>query len=268
MSEDETAHSQAGADPAVLYESADGTARITLNRPQKLNALGAAVVDGLARAVDTADRSDDVRVVVLAGSGDRAFSSGADLDEVGTRTPFQRRRSSRGDAAQIVRDCQKPVIAMLRGWVLGGGLELATACDIRIAATDARFGYPEIGHGWLPAGGGGTQSLPRLVGTGHAMRLILTGDPIGAAEALAIGLVEATHPPEELERAALDLAHRIATHALEPLILGKAAIRMTERASLDAGIDYERELLALTYYFEGRAEALAAFQGRKRKAGE
>lgn len=247
----------------VDFRKVGKVARIGINRPNKMNALNGEVRRALRSSFAETDVDDDVKVVVLEGLGERAFSSGADLDEAGTRTAFERRRGAIDDPANVVRRSQKPVIALIRGYCLGGGLELASACDIRVASRSSSFGYPEIKHGWLPAGGGGTQSLPRLVGMGQAMRLILTGESIDAQAAFELRLVEEIHPDDEVEQRTMELAERIASHRLRALILAKAALRMTEELPLRAGLDYERELSTITYFFEDRQEAFDAFREKR-----
>ncbi len=250
--------------PVVVGRRPDGVAIVTLNRPEKMNALSTALREQFSTALAQLEADDAVKVVVLTGAGERAFSAGADLDEVGKRSAFERRRVSKVDPANLVRRMEKPVIAMMRGYVLGGGAELAAGCDIRIAGESAVIGYPEIGHGWLPLGGGGTQSLPRIVGLGRAMILVLSGERITAQQAREYGFVDEVYPDSELESRTLALATKIASHRLEPIILGKAALRAAEELPLTQGLAFERELSTITYHFEGRKEALAAFQDRKR----
>lgn len=250
-------------DTDVRYEVADGVATITLDRPDKLNAMSTQMRRRLRERFDAAAEDDEVRCVLLTGAGERAFSAGADLSEVGTRGPMQRRAMYDHEPATILRRFPKPVVAAIRGYAVGGGLELACACDIRIASTDAKLGYPEIGHGWIPAGGG-TQSLPRLVGMGKAMELVLTGRTIDSEEALRIGLVDFVYPVDEFPDAAEKLTKRIASANLGALLLAKSALRMSENVGSDAGHLYERELGALAYTLEGRAEALERFHTRSK----
>ena len=247
----------------VEYELVDRVARVTLNRPEKMNALNRELRDRLREVFWEIDRDDEAKVVVLEGAGRRAFSAGADIKEAGTRTAFERRRDAPWDPANVVRRCEKPVIALLRGYVLGGGAELAAACDIRIASETAIFGFPEIQHGWLPLGGDGTQLLPRLVGLSRAMMLVLTGDRLDAQKAREIGLVDEVYPDDAVDREAMALAGRIAEHRLRAIILAKSALRLSERASIDVGLEYERELGAMTYYFEDRQEAIKAFAEKR-----
>lgn len=249
------------AENPVLLSVENGVATVTLNRPGQLNAINRAMRKAFRAAFETIAEDDAVVAVVIRGAGERAFSSGADLKEIGKRTPMQRRAVAAEEPSTIVRACQKPVIAAIRGYAFGGGLETAMACDMRIASQNAVFCFPEITHGWFP-GAGGTQALPRLVGMGKAMELILTGRRVDAAEAVAIGLVNSVHPEAEFDGAVAALASRLAGLKPGALILAKAALRMSERAGTDVGHLYEQELGALTYTLEGRAEALAAFAAR------
>jgi enoyl-CoA hydratase len=148
----------------VILEKKERLALITLNRPDKLNALNSEAVNALIQAAEEIEKDDDIRVVIITGAGVKAFSSGSDLTELQEITAVELRR--RIESPNIIRNLSKPVVAMIQGYALGGGLELALACDIRVASEDAKLGFPEITHGWLPAGGGGTQVLPRLVGEG------------------------------------------------------------------------------------------------------
>src|SRR5919202_5660455 len=174
----------------LLLERRGRVALITINRPAKLNALNIQTRAEGAAALDELREDDSVRVVVITGAGEKAFVAGADIAEFEGRTAVsQRDVMTARSLFTAVDSFPKPVIAMINGFCLGGGCELALSCDIRIASDKARFGQPEINLGLIP-GGGGTQRLPRLVGTGHAMRLILSGDMIPAAEAQSIGLVE------------------------------------------------------------------------------
>jgi enoyl-CoA hydratase len=253
---------------AATLSIADGVATVTLNRPRQHNAINRAMRAAFRDAFEKIAEDESVKVVVVRGGGGRAFSSGADLKEIGKRTPMQRRLVSGEEPSAIVRACDKPVIAAMQGYVFGGGLELAGACDILIAAESSIFCFPEIAHGWFPAGGG-TQFMPRLVGMGRAMELILTGRRFSAAEALEMGLLNAVHADADFDEAVHGMASMIAKHNLGALVLAKAAIRMSERAGSDVAYLYEKELGALSYTLEGRDEALAAFASRsERSAGK
>src|SRR5215467_11612922 len=183
----------------VLIENRGRVAIVTINRPDKLNALNIATRNDILAALDQLERDNEVRVVVITGAGEKAFIAGADINEFAGMTAVAQRAVMKGRRAfDAVEDFPKPVIAMINGFALGGGCELALACDIRIASTKAKLGQPEIKLGIIP-GGGGTQRLTRLIGEGKSMELILTGDMITADEAARLGLVNYAVPPEELE---------------------------------------------------------------------
>src|SRR5205823_5223193 len=200
----------------VSYAKKGAIAYVTLNRPKVLNALSKRTWEDLRAAFENARDDAAVRGVILTGAGDKAFIAGADISELAHLTAVEAEKSSSfGQAVlNLIENLGKPVIAAINGFALGGGCETAMACTIRVASEKARFGQPEIKLGLIP-GGGGTQRLPRLVGTGHALRLILTGDMIGAAEAQSIGLVEMVVPHEELRAKTLELAQKMA--AMSPL---------------------------------------------------
>jgi enoyl-CoA hydratase len=162
----------------------------------------------------------------------------------------------------VMASFPKPVVAMINGYCLGGGCELAMSCDIRIAADNARFGQPEVNLGLIP-GGGGTQRLPRLVGSGQAMRLILTGDMISATEALQIGLVDQVVPGDQLRSATLELAAKIAAKSPLTLRVAKQAVRASERLAIEEGLLYERDLFCLCFSSEDKEEGVAAFLGKR-----
>jgi enoyl-CoA hydratase/carnithine racemase len=254
-------------DDVVTYTADAGVAWIQLNRPRVLNALNTPLRLRFRDLMDRARSDDLIKVIVITGSGGRAFSSGADLKEIGTRSAMQRRAMYAHEPSAIVRATEKPVIAGIRGYALGGGLELASACDLRIAADDAILGYPEIEHGWVPAGGG-TSTLPGIVGLSAAMKLVLTGQKLSAAEAAEIGLVDEVHPADRFDDELRRLAESIAQRPLGVLLLAKASLRMAAEAGADAAHRYEREIGSLMYTLEGRAEALAAFEQRSGRGGE
>jgi len=248
----------------ILFGVADGVATITLNRPRQHNAINGAMRAAFREAFNRVASDEGIKVVVVTGAGERAFSSGADLKEIGNRTPMQRRAITADEASAVVRTCQKPVIAAIKGYAFGGGLELALACDIRLAAANAIFCFPEISHGWFPAAGG-TQALPRLVGMGKAMELILSGRRFDAAEAMQIRLINRVVEESTFDDTIATFARSISQHRLGALLLAKAALRMSEQAGADIGLMYEKELGALAYTLEGRAEALSAFAARSEK---
>lgn len=243
----------------LLIDVADHVAILTVNRPDKRNALNAAVRDELIRALDDVRERDDVRVVILTGVGEKAFIAGADIAEFAERSAIEQWHAMGGAIAfDRLAEFPKPTIAMINGFALGGGCELAIACDIRIAARSARLGQPEIKLGILP-GGGGTQRLPRLIGFGRAMRLILTGDLIGAEEAERIGLVDIVVEDAELRSRTLELAKAIAASSPVALRLAKAAVRMSAEAPLAAGLAYEREAFVTAFACDDRTEGMRAF---------
>jgi enoyl-CoA hydratase len=243
----------------ILLDREGRVAILTINRPDKLNALSQQVRDEVLAALDELATDDGIGVVVITGAGDKAFIAGADISEFEGRGPMDQREAMRFPRIyDAMAGYPKPVIAMINGFCLGGGCELAMSCDLRIASERARFGQPEIKLGLIP-GGGGTQRLPRLVGLGHAVRLTLTGDMIGAAEAQQIGLVEMVVPHEELRARTLELAQKIA--AMSPLTVrvAKEALRASERLPLDEGIVYERDLFCLLFSTADKREGVEAF---------
>jgi enoyl-CoA hydratase len=243
----------------ILVEREGRVAILTINRPDKLNALNQQVRDEMLEILAGIETDDAVGVVVITGAGEKSFIAGADIGEFAGRTPFDQRHAMRSPRVfDIMSSFPKPVIAMINGFCLGGGCELAMSCDIRIASEKARFGQPEINLGLIP-GGGGTQRLPRLAGLGHAMRLILTGDMIGAAEAKEIGLVELVVPAEELRAKTLELAGKIASKSPLTVKVAKEALRASERMSIEDGIAYERDLFCLCFSSADKEEGVKAF---------
>lgn len=251
----------------LIVERTDGVGIITINRPKALNALSRATVAELARAVEELAGDDAVRAIVLTGAGEKAFVAGADISEFNTLQSAEEAAAyARAGQAVLnrIERLPKPVIAAINGYALGGGCELAMACDIRMAADTARLGQPEINLGIIP-GYGGTQRLPRLVGRGAAKLLVLGGDPITAAEALRIGLVDAVVPAAELMDKALELAAKLASKAPVALRLCKQAINEGMEGTLAAGLDHEAALFGLVFDTEDRVEGVDAFL-QKREA--
>jgi enoyl-CoA hydratase len=232
----------------IILEKKDKLAFITLNRPEKLNSLNGQMITELINIAEDVEKDDTISVVILTGAGDRAFSSGSDLAELKGIMPLELKQ--RIEAPNIIRKITKPIIAMIQGYALGGGLELALACDIRIASENAQLGFPEIGLGWLPGGGGGTQILPRLVGEGRAMKMILTGRSVTAAEAKEIGLIEEVVPTEQLKSETEKLAKDIAEKPLPVLRLAKEAITASVHTDLGMRLNYERALNALCFMMQ------------------
>ncbi|UCF19364.1 MAG: enoyl-CoA hydratase/isomerase family protein [Gemmatimonadota bacterium] len=248
----------------VLIEKTDRIATITINRPDKLNALSPEVRVGLAVALEELRRDDDVRVAIITGAGDKAFIAGADIAEFKGKSGVQGYRYIQtGDIYSAVERFPKPVIAMINGFCLGGGCELALACDIRIAGEKAKLGQPETNLGLIP-GGGGTQRLPRLVGQGRAMRLIYTGEIIDAAKALEIGLVDEVVPQGELGQRTLELAGMIAQKSPAALQAAKESVRAAWQMPLDAGLRFEKAWFGLLFSTEDMQEGVAAFLEKRK----
>jgi len=248
------------SDGAVVLEVRGRVAIVRLDRPDKLNALTPAMTAELAQAVATIDRDPELRVAVVTGAG-RAFCAGSDirtLDDYATPWDF----GQRADYGDILRRLRTPTIAAVNGAAVGGGLELAMACDIRIASTTALFGAPEIKLGWI-GGSGQSALLARSVGPSNAARMLLTGDPIDAATAAAWGLVTEVVEPEALMDAALALAETIASRA--PLAAQMAKVNLHAAASmpLDEAIALERHLQTVTLATADADEGRAAFAERR-----
>jgi enoyl-CoA hydratase len=246
-------------EPLVIVER-DGERRIALvrfNRPQQLNALNGEVMDALCDALEALDRDDGVRAIVLTGN-EKAFAAGADIGEMADATPIDMLRTNRIAQWDRVRRIGKPVIAAVAGWCLGGGCELAMALDVIVAAESARFGQPEIKIGVMP-GAGGTQRLPRAIGKSKAMEMILTGEPISAAEAERMGLVSRVVPNEVLVEDAMALAAEIAKRPPLAVRLAKESVNAASEMSLTDGLAHERRLFYLLFASEDQKEGMAAF---------
>jgi enoyl-CoA hydratase len=241
-------------------EHADRVATVAINRPDARNALNAQVRREVKAAVAAAEADDDVRVLVLTGGeGSGAFVAGADVTEFKDRSLVeQREASTRPRIYETVDDVSIPVIARINGHALGGGCELAQACDVRIAAEGAKLGQPEINLGLIP-GGGGTQRLARLVGEGQAMRLVLSGELIDAAEAAEIGLVDEVCDEDDLDEAVYDLAESMAEKSPIALEFGKKAVKAGSRMGLEEGLAYESELFVQLFATEDKDEGIGAF---------
>lgn len=236
----------------------DGVALVTLDRREALNALSFALLAQLDDVLAVLDDDEACRAIVITGAGGRAFAAGADIRELAGETIESLRADDPFAAVDRVGRLRTPTIAAVRGFALGGGAELAMACDMLIAADDAQFGQPELKIGVIP-GAGGTQRLARAVGRTRAMELVLTGRRIGAAEAERMGLVTAVVPATEVVTAALDLAGQIA--AMPPLAVqaAKAAINATAELPLADGLRFERERFEALFGTEDQREGMIAF---------
>ena len=244
----------------VLYDKKDGIAYVTLNRPKVLNALNTPTWADLRVAFETARDDADVRGVILTGAGDKAFIAGADISELAKVTAVEAEQSSRfgQEVLDLIENLGKPVIAAINGFALGGGCETAMACTIRIAVENAKFGQPEVKLGLLP-GGGGTQRLPRLVGKGRALELILSGEMISAQEAWRIGLVNGVVPAADLIPHAEEILKQIAANA--PIAV-KFALEATNKGletSQGEGLLLEAAYFGLCAATEDKKEGTTAF---------
>jgi len=251
----------------VLYEVSNGIARLTINRPEKLNALDRQTIAEIDRVVERAGGDQEAGVVLITGMGEKAFVAGADIKELSTQTPIEGTAYAKtGQAAfSRIESLGKPSIAVINGYALGGGLELALACTLRIAAETAKMGQPETSLALIP-GYGGTQRLSRLVGRGHAMAMILTGDPIDAAEGLRIGLVNRVAPPGELNEVAEALARRLLSRGPVALRYAMQAIHEGLQMTLDEGLSLEAALFGLTCASEDMREGTRAFLEKRKPA--
>src|SRR5437867_6874451 len=230
----------------ILVTHRGPTAVVALNRPDKLNAMSMMLKAEVVRALHELDTDEHTRTIVLTGSGDKkALTAGADIHEFQGRTAMdQWRMYEHGTLYDAIERTAKPILAMINGYCFGGGLELAMACDIRIASDRATLGQTEINIGIIP-GGGGSQRLPRLVGLGNALKLTLTGNRVDAAEALRVGLVDEVVPHSRLEQRTFEIADRIASRSALAVRLAKAAVRASARLPLDQGRLYEQSLFTL-----------------------
>jgi len=252
------------ADPSLLVERREEAALLTLNRPEKHNALSLDLLGRLQTAVRELGEDPAARVLVLRGN-DRCFSTGMDLDDLAGVTAIADTQRVLGvvrDANAAIERCPKPVIAAIAGWCLTGGLELALACDVRIAADNARFGITSARIGTV-AGAGGTQRLPRLIGPGRAKELLFSAEPIDAAEALRIGLVNRVAPAGQEVDAALEMARVFARRAPLSLWFAKSAVNVGLTMPLEAALAYEIGLTTQLFTTEDRAEGLRAFLDKR-----
>jgi enoyl-CoA hydratase len=240
---------------------------LTMNRPEALNALSKAVFADLAKALDQVEHDEDVYVVVITGSG-RAFVAGADIGEMASMNVEEGLAFSELGNSLLMRVDMfpKPTIAAVNGFALGGGCELALACDIRVASEKAKFGQPEVGLGIIP-GFGGTQRMARIVGTGQAMELIYTADTIDANRAKEIGMVNHVVAPDELVNFAVELANKIASKAQVAIRTSKLAIRRGIDCDISTAVTYEALAFATCFGTEDQKDAMKAFVEKRKLDG-
>ena len=245
----------------IIYKKENGIAQIIINRPEKRNALNRATRLEIVDALDDTKGDTSVKVLVISGAGGKSFIAGSDLTELSTFSPIEMEEFTATIAQHLYtrfEQLEKPVITMINGLCLGGGLELAMACDIRIASDSSKFGQPEILLGIMP-GGGGTQRLSRLVGIGKAKELIFTGNMIDAQEAFRIGLVNQICPLDKLEQVVMKTAEQIASKSSLALKWVKKSINVSQESSMSVGLDYEAMAECLLFTSKDREEGMKAF---------
>ncbi|MBW1789324.1 MAG: enoyl-CoA hydratase/isomerase family protein [Deltaproteobacteria bacterium] len=250
----------------IVYAKEDAVAKIIVNRPEKRNALNRAARLEMVQALEDAEADPEIRVMILSGAGGKAFVSGSDLNELVELDAIGMEDFSSTLGQRFYTRFEqsfKPVIAMIDGLCLGGGLELALACDIRIAGDTSRFGAPEMFIGVMP-GSGATQRLARLVGYGKAKEMILTGDMIDAAEAHRIGLVNHICPADELAGKVMKMAGRMAKNSPLALKWAKNSINLSQEVGLTAGLSYEILAESLLFTGKDRAEGMKAFLEKRK----
>jgi len=250
----------------IVYDKEGELAIITFNRPEVRNALNYLAIDETLEAARKAEADEAVRVLIFTGAGDKAFISGADIGELqqrNTLTELGERSERRRVLTNLLETMAKPTVAAINGFAVGTGLEIAMACTLRVAADTAKFGLPEINVGIMP-GNGGTQRLPRLVGKGRAMEMILTGELIDAAEACRIGLVNQVVPLTELMDHTKQIARKLATKSALALKIAKDAINTGFDLSLAEGIRYEQKNFAILCGSEDKREGVAAFLEKRK----
>ncbi len=244
----------------LLCDKRDGISTVTVNRPEKLNALNRTVLEELNDCFLTLQRDRAVRAVILTGAGEKAFVAGADINELAVQTPLEgKEKSVRGqNILDLIENLAKPVIAAVNGYALGGGCELAMACTLRVASENARFGQPEVKLGIIP-GYAGTQRLARLVGKGRALEMILTGEQVTAQEAYRIGLVNQVVPAKELAAAARGLAEKMTANAPIAVQFALEAVNRGMEMTLQEGELLEATLFGLLCVTADMKEGTRAF---------
>ena len=248
-------------DTELLFEVDGHVAVITLNRPHKLNAVTPDMANAIEAAIAECDASETIRCVIITGAGEKAFCAGSDIKTLDDyKTPWQFR--NRGDYCDAVRLCRKPTIAAVNGYALGGGLETAMSCDIRIAATNAKFAAPEIKLGWI-GGGGMAAGLSHSIGASNAAMMILTGDPVDAETAKGWGLVTEVTAPGDLLARARAIAEVIASRAPIAAETAKLNLKAAHAMPYEKAVEYERDLQTICFATEDAREGRAAFAEKR-----
>lgn len=249
----------------LLLEKEDGIGILYINRPEAMNALNTGVLEEIIQAAGDISRDDEIQVLIITGAGDKSFVAGADIKEMHGLTAVEGRKFGYiGQAAfRAIEKLEKPVIAAVNGFALGGGCELAMAADIRLASDKAKFGQPEVGLGITP-GFGGTQRLPRLVGEGRAMELILTANTINVEEAYRIGLVNHIYPAENLLDEARKMARKIMSNAPLAVKYSKSAINKGLQTDIDTGMAIEADLFGICFSTEDQKAGMGAFLNKEK----
>ena len=244
----------------ILLETDGVIATLTINRPDKRNAVNNATVEEIDQALDQVEANPDLRVLILTGAGDKAFVAGADIQELDRRDTILGRTETRRrqEVYTRIEQLEIPSIAAINGWALGTGLELTMVCTLRVASANAKMGQPEVKLGIIP-GAGGTYRLPRLVGMGRAMEIILTGEPVTADQALAMGLVNRVVPPEKLMEEVRKLAESFAALPKLAVQYAKEAVLRCVEGSLVEGLAHESYLHALSCGTQDKKEGVASF---------
>jgi enoyl-CoA hydratase len=247
----------------VRTDVAESIATLTIDRPEVKNALNRETVDALRAALPALAADEQVGVLIVTGAGEAAFVSGADINDIRARGRDQGLAAINSSLFAEIERFPRPTIAAINGYALGGGCELALACDIRIASDTAKFGQPELGLGIIP-GAGATQRLPRIVGLGRAKHLVLTGEIIDAKQALEIGLVSAIAPPGQLQLRARELAKKILRQGPLAAKLAKIALNASARVDMDSGLLIETLAQALCYSSDDKLEGTTAFLEKRK----
>jgi len=250
---------------SIELDRTDGIATLTFNRPKALNALNTILLQELADALDNIAQDENVRVLILTGAGEKSFIAGADITEIATLTPLAAKKFAQfgQDVISKLQSLAIPVIAAVNGYALGGGCEMALACDFIYASEKAIFGLPEITLGVIP-GFGGTQRLPRLIGASLAKEMIFTGKHLSAAEAKAIGLVNKIFAPEELQAAVVEISRLIATKGKASLCAAKQTVNQGLNGDLTSGLAIERDAFALCLASPDAKEGTGAFLEKRK----